>query len=131
MGKTVGHSVRSGNFGGCSPLDAKGEASQIDLPSMDLSAAMERVWHGHNTREKTERAYLAHRKVEDQYLEFWRLCKEHPEISHPVPNAAVHTLWLAHIADTQRYAADCDRYFGYFLHHEPDEVDPNPGTASS
>ena len=28
-------------------------------------------------------------------------------------------LWHHHILDTQRYAADCDRMFGRYLHHTP------------
>jgi hypothetical protein len=31
----------------------------------------------------------------------------------------VDTFWHFHILDTVKYAADCERVFGYFLHHNP------------
>jgi hypothetical protein len=35
------------------------------------------------------------------------------------PLADVDTFWHYHILDTMKYATDCERVFGYFLHHYP------------
>ena len=36
-----------------------------------------------------------------------------------VPSKIVDAFWHAHILDTQAYEADCERIFGFFLHHFP------------
>lgn len=36
-----------------------------------------------------------------------------------VPCSVVDEMWHAHILDTQAYAPDCERVFGFFLHHFP------------
>lgn len=36
-----------------------------------------------------------------------------------VPNKLIDTFWHYHILDTQKYAEDCEKTFGYFLHHFP------------
>lgn len=35
------------------------------------------------------------------------------------PTPDVDEVWHAHILHTRRYAEDCDRMFGAFLHHDP------------
>lgn len=35
------------------------------------------------------------------------------------PTADVDEMWHTHILDTKKYAADCQRMFGGFLHHIP------------
>lgn len=36
-----------------------------------------------------------------------------------VPSKVIDEVWHAHILDTRRYAADCERVFGQFVHHYP------------
>lgn len=36
-----------------------------------------------------------------------------------VPSALIDLVWHYHILDTRKYAEDCKRIFGYFLHHDP------------
>lgn len=36
-----------------------------------------------------------------------------------VPSNVIDEVWHGHIIDTRRYAADCERIFGRFLHHYP------------
>lgn len=36
-----------------------------------------------------------------------------------VPNKEIDAFWHRHILDTMKYAEDCQKIFGYFLHHFP------------
>ena len=36
-----------------------------------------------------------------------------------VPNRLVDEVWHTHILDTRKYAADCENFLGFFLHHFP------------
>jgi hypothetical protein len=36
-----------------------------------------------------------------------------------VPSVEVDTFWHAHILDTRKYARDCERALGFFMHHTP------------
>ena len=56
--------------------------------------------------------------IERQYRQFLVLSARHPD--RPiVPTKAIDTFWHQHILDTRKYAEDCERVFGYFLHHFP------------
>lgn len=56
--------------------------------------------------------------AERTYRQFLTLHAEHPERTL-VPNELIDLVWHFHILDTRKYAEDCDRIFGYFLHHDP------------
>jgi hypothetical protein len=56
--------------------------------------------------------------VEKEYRRFLCLMKLFPE-ENTAPLVDVDTFWHYHILDTMKYAADCDKVFGYFLHHYP------------
>jgi hypothetical protein len=56
--------------------------------------------------------------VEKEYRRFLCLMKLFPE-EDTAPLADVDIFWHYHILDTMKYAADCERVFGYFLHHYP------------
>jgi hypothetical protein len=56
--------------------------------------------------------------VEKEYRRFLCLMKLYPE-EDTAPLADIDTFWHYHILDTMKYAADCERVFGYFLHHCP------------
>jgi hypothetical protein len=36
-----------------------------------------------------------------------------------VPSGLIDLVWHFHILDTRKYMADCERIFGYYLHHDP------------
>lgn len=56
--------------------------------------------------------------AEREYRRFLTLHLMHPTVSL-VPNRLVDLFWHAHILDTAGYQRDCDRIFGYLLHHDP------------
>ncbi|WP_051940732.1 glycine-rich domain-containing protein [Stenoxybacter acetivorans] len=58
------------------------------------------------------------KKVEVEYKKFLTLCLEYPDFSM-VPSKTVDDFWHYHILDTQKYQEDCEKIFGYFLHHFP------------
>jgi hypothetical protein len=56
--------------------------------------------------------------AEVAYRQFLCLMKLFPT-EQVAPLKDVDTFWHYHILDTSNYAADCERIFGYFLHHDP------------
>jgi hypothetical protein len=56
--------------------------------------------------------------AEREYRCFLALHLMYPEMA-VVPCGLVDVVWHAHILDTQAYAPDCERVFGFFLHHFP------------
>ncbi|QBE62685.1 glycine-rich domain-containing protein [Pseudoduganella lutea] len=56
--------------------------------------------------------------VEFEYRRFLYLMKMFPN-EQTAPLMDVDTFWHYHILDTMKYAVDCDKVFGYFLHHFP------------
>lgn len=52
------------------------------------------------------------------YRCFLKLCVLHPSATI-VPTRRIDRVWHAHILDTAKYRADCDRVFGRFLDHFP------------
>jgi hypothetical protein len=63
------------------------------------------------SREYVERMELA-------YKRFLTLLVTHPEETL-APGKDVDKFWHGHILDTLKYAEDCDKIFGCFLHHFP------------
>ncbi len=57
-------------------------------------------------------------EAEKWYKRFLYLCKKYPD-SPLVPVGDVDNFWHQHILDTRKYADDCDKIFGHFLHHFP------------
>lgn len=56
--------------------------------------------------------------VEFEYRRFLYLMKIFPH-EHAAPRFDVDIFWHYHILDTMKYAEDCEKVFGYFLHHFP------------
>lgn len=56
--------------------------------------------------------------VETWYRRYLWLCRKYSKETL-VPLKAIDEFWHNHILDTAKYAADCGRVFGYFLHHFP------------
>jgi hypothetical protein len=64
---------------------------------------------------------IALRKIERAeagYRQFLKLAAKYPD-APIVPSKEVDEFWHMHILDTQRYSADCERIFGYMIHHDP------------
>ena len=57
-------------------------------------------------------------RVEREYRRYLGLSRRYPDRAI-VPSKIVDKFWHVHILDTQAYAEDCARAFGYFLHHYP------------
>ncbi len=55
---------------------------------------------------------------EQEYRRFLALVVKYPDETI-VPSVSVDKFWHAHILDTMKYADDCEKVFGYFLHHYP------------
>jgi len=59
-------------------------------------------------------------RVEIMYRRFLYLVSISADDSLPIcPNREVDKFWHQHILDTQKYADDCQQFFGRFLHHFP------------
>lgn len=56
--------------------------------------------------------------IELEYRRFLYLMYSYPN-EQVAPTVDVDTFWHYHILDTMKYAADCERTFGCFLHHDP------------
>jgi hypothetical protein len=57
-------------------------------------------------------------RAEHGYRQFLKLSAKYPNVAI-VPSEEVDQFWHAHILDTKRYALDCERLFGFVLHHNP------------
>jgi len=57
-------------------------------------------------------------QVAAEYRKYLALTRAYPEMAI-VPSGPVDTFWHSHILDTQKYGPDCDKVFGFFLHHFP------------
>lgn len=58
------------------------------------------------------------KKVAQEYKKYLELCLKYPDEAL-VPSKYVDDFWHFHILDTIKYADDCQKIFGYFLHHFP------------
>lgn len=57
-------------------------------------------------------------RTEVEYKRFLALMTKFPEETI-APTKDVDRFWHGHILDTMKYAEDCEKTFGYFLHHFP------------
>jgi len=56
--------------------------------------------------------------AEQEYQRYLTLKVLYPRVEL-VPNKLVDEFWHAHILDTKAYHEDCNKVFGYYLHHYP------------
>jgi len=56
-------------------------------------------------------------KLEVSYKRF--LYMTHFSDEPIVPTKDIDSFWHQHILDTEKYAEDCEKVFGYFMHHFP------------
>ena len=57
--------------------------------------------------------------VELEYRAFLQVVRNCKGDSNVAPTLRIDRFWHHHILDTNRYMADCDLLFGYYLHHFP------------
>jgi hypothetical protein len=66
--------------------------------------------------EGWSRAFVEH--LELQYKRYLTLVAKYPREAI-APAKDVDRFWHAHILDTRKYIDDCERVFGFYLHHFP------------
>jgi hypothetical protein len=68
------------------------------------------------------------RDAERDYRDFLWLCYRYPDRAFPMLSSGADQVWHEHILNTRKYADDCEKIFGRFLHHSKfDEQDiPSP-----
>jgi hypothetical protein len=84
------------------------------IDALDFERIKAKLLHRHRGAMTSEA--VAH--AEAGYRQFLKLAAKYPD-EPVVPNEEVDEFWHMHILDTQRYAADCERIFGYVMHHNP------------
>ena len=89
--------------------------SKAEIEALDLSMVRRKLAHrGEGPGWTPEHAD----RVERAYRQFLMVLAGHPG-TVVAPTRDIDTFWHAHILDTRRYADDCQRIFGEFLHHDP------------
>jgi hypothetical protein len=66
--------------------------------------------------EGWSREFVEH--METQYKRYLTLVAKYPREAI-APDKDVDKFWHAHILDTRKYIDDCERVFGFYLHHFP------------
>ena len=86
------------------------EIESLDLEPIKFKISCKEDGYGW-TGEHADRIELAYRR-------FLVLRAKFPQ--HQIaPTRDIDAFWHAHILDTRKYAADCERIFGEFMHHYP------------
>lgn len=93
-----------------SSVESIAAIGMLDLDPLKIKLMDLEEGHGW-TRAKADRMGI-------EYKRFLMLMAKYPQ-QIIVPSRDVDRFWHAHILDTLKYAQDCDRIFGYFLHHFP------------
>lgn len=83
------------------------QISDLDLEPIKFKLVKEDGWALNQVDE-----------IEKQYKGFLFLIGTNPEEAI-VPSKFIDKMWHAHILDTRKYAEDCDKLFGHFVHHYP------------
>jgi hypothetical protein len=92
------------------PVEMIAAIQALDLDPIKLKLMNPEEGHGWS-REYAD-------SVEVGYKRFLTLSVTHPEETL-APGKDVDRFWHGHILDTLKYAEDCQKVFGYFLHHFP------------
>lgn len=64
-------------------------------------------------------------KIESDYRLFLNHVRDNPQTPH-VPGIQVDQLWHHHILFTKKYAEDCEKIAGTFVHHTPGKTGNAP-----
>lgn len=86
-----------------------------DILSLDFSMIKKKL---QDTEEGLGWSELECEFAEEEYKRFLALKRAYPE-KEIVPNQIVDSFWHQHILDTMKYAEDCQKIFGEFIHHYP------------
>ena len=85
------------------------------IEALDLGPIKFKLMHP-GEGEGWTRAFVEH--METQYRRYLTLVAKYPREAI-APDREVDRFWHAHILDTRKYIDDCERVFGYYLHHFP------------
>ena len=88
----------------------KSAVDSLDLEPIKFKISCKEDGYGW-TSEHVEQIELAYRR-------FLVLHAKYPQ-QQIAPTKDIDAFWHAHILDTRKYAADCQRIFGEFVHHYP------------
>jgi Glycine-rich domain-containing protein-like len=97
-----------------SPEVKQWETARPQLPEFSLGVVIARVLKDHSDWLPDRVAAAEH-----GYRQYIAMCKIFPKAGLTPPNSDIDEIWHAHILHTKLYAADCQNYLGYFLHHAP------------
>jgi hypothetical protein len=86
-----------------------------EIAALDLEPIKTKLMHGKSGEGWAPERVAA---AEREYRRFLFLMKKHPD-ELVAPTTEVDDFWHQHILDTAKYADDCQKVFGYFLHHYP------------
>jgi len=86
------------------------EIEALDLDPIKFKIGSKEDGYGW-TSEHTDRIELGYRR-------FLILQAKYPQLQL-APTRDIDAFWHAHILDTRKYAQDCERIFGQFVHHYP------------
>lgn len=84
----------------------------LTLPNFSLAEVMEKI-----ALTNKDWSFDRLRAAEQDYRNF--LAQAKSRMKRLAPSADVDEVWHTHIIFTQQYHADCELYFGYYLHHLP------------
>jgi hypothetical protein len=84
--------------------------------SLDLEPIKYKLIYPENLSAPWSLAYADN--IGQQYVMFLKLCKLYPEKVLAI-SRAIDEMWHMHILDTIKYHDDCEKLFGYYLHHYP------------
>jgi hypothetical protein len=87
------------------------------LPNWDLKSIKEFMMYKHNWNET--RVDLAI----EEYRKFAFLAKFKHADDYTAPPGDVDDIWHEHILSTKKYSNDTEKYFGYYFHHGPSNID--------
>ncbi|MEI7993453.1 MAG: hypothetical protein WCH01_00990 [Methylococcaceae bacterium] len=90
-------------------VDALSKIDQIDLSPINKKLMFDapEIW----TAKRIQEAEITYRRFLAMHLIY--------PYEILVPNKILDRYWHQHILDTQKYAKDCQKVFGFFLHHDP------------
>jgi hypothetical protein len=97
--------------------DKRRSARQVieAIEGLDLGPIKFKLMHPEEGEGWT-RAFAEH--METRYKRYLTLVAKYPREAM-APDRDVDSFWHAHILDTRKYIDDCERVFGFYLHHFP------------
>ncbi|MCB1033972.1 MAG: hypothetical protein KDD47_09085 [Acidobacteria bacterium] len=101
--------------GMCEPGTAAQEKFSREIVGLDFTMVKRKLQDAEEGQGWTTRTCD---EVEAEYKRFLFLKQQYPA-REIVPNRMVDVFWHQHILDTEKYARDCSKVFGFFLHHYP------------